>query len=113
MTQGMISIIENEKVKYKIVCGADGGNVEEIPEAELLKCHTPEELYNLAVRYECGGEACLVVSYLDQENRVQHYEKTDDLDHEWVPWYWDQFLNPNFNPRWARGICQHTRLVVI
>lgn len=111
-TQGMITILdETGKVKFKIICGSDGYNVEKIPKKKLLQATTPKDLYDLALEYECGCEESLVVSYVDDQNRVQHYHFADDLDHEYNPWYWDQFFIADFNPRWKLGSTDYHREV--
>jgi hypothetical protein len=109
-TQGMIVIKEDGKVKFKIIAGDNGFNIHNIPRAELIT-DSPTELYTVAQRHNVGCADCLIVSYLGDSNEVRHFHLDMNLDHESNPWYWDQFFNPDFNPRWKNGGVDHLRTI--
>jgi hypothetical protein len=111
-TQGLISIVKDEKVLYKIVVGCNGMKI-----ADLVKCiktlyQINKEkinayyLYRTTLNYNFGCKDCLVVfneSELETDNK--------NLFHGSFPLFLKTFNDPNFNPRWEYGTADYTEII--
>lgn len=105
MTQGVLSIVKDGKVRMKIIAGCDGGRVIGLATRirELGRVPTLDEAYQMAQRVRLGSTEDLVVM---NETDVK-FEGDEDLD----PRYRDTFDQPEFNPRWALGTADHVEIV--
>jgi hypothetical protein len=109
-TQGLISIVKDEKVLYKIVAGCNGMKI-----ADLVKCiktlyQIDKEkinayyLYHTALNYSFGCKDCLVVF---NESELETNEKEFALSVLFLK----TFNNPNFNPRWEYGTADYIEII--
>ena len=113
-TQGLVSIVDKDKVLYKIVAGCSGMKIE-----DLVKCIktlyqiNPDKinayyLYHTALNYSFGCKDCLVVF---NENELETDNK--ELFHGSFPLYLKTFDNPDFNPRWEYGTADYIEIIDI
>lgn len=99
-TQGLLSVVQNDEVKIKIVTASDGYYI------PLLKAWifdnpdaTHQEIYDKALSY-FGDD-----SFLLQTGPTEFFKEVSyQLDPRWEK----QFNNPNFNPRWDLGIAEYS-----
>lgn len=106
VTQGIVSIVQNNKTIIKAVAGCNGYNAKNLAEIiRFQKLSTAQEVYDAATRIGFGCEECLVVM---DENNILFSDKEDDL-----PYYRETFSKPRFNPRWECGIADHIQVVHI
>ncbi len=95
-TQGIISIVENNRTVIKIICGCNGYNAEKL--AEIIKNSKFEkiqDMYDIAIKNKFGCRDCLVV--MDSDNII--FKGDGDI----CPLYRKKFDDPSFNPRWNNG----------
>ena len=103
-TQGMVTIMTNDQVVAKVVVGCEGYNADAV--AEIIrkgKAYTAEELYEIARQEDFGCKLCRAI--------VTPNDILFKGEGEVNARYRDTFLLPEFNPRWACGVCE--RLVVV
>lgn len=109
-TQGIISIVKENKVIFKCVAGCNGYNASDT--ANALKKLNPKE-YDLKTIYD----VCLINNFgcahgcltVQSENDFMAFDKDDELPEL----YKEKFNDPNFNPRWKHGIAAHTEIIKI
>ena len=102
-TQAVVSVRQDCKVKYKIICGMNGNRAPEF--AKALKNALQEEesldldeIYDLASHYIGTGNDLVVMS----ENSEFHH-----CSERLTPRYRDTFHKATFNPRWEHGTADH------
>jgi len=107
-TQGILSIVRNNKVVAKIVAGSDGYNIPALAKS-LRKNPTvdPDELMERAREHGLSGNSLIVQSSPD--DWICDGEDTDELPEL----YRDKFFDPRFNPRWAAGTAEYMEIVEI
>jgi len=114
-TQGVLSIVKNGVVKYKIIVGCDGQWIEELkdkikglPFADM-SC---AELYQNAEDACFGCTDCRVV--MDDTGEFMGPESFVDM--EWPPEalesYTSTFSTSIHNPRWKRGTAEYVAVIV-
>jgi NAD(P)H-nitrite reductase large subunit len=95
ITQGLVTLTREGHAVLKAVCGCNGNSAEalarHIRERNLTSV---EEIYQAALMVEFGCPVCLVVF---TKNGVM------SAGGEIPPWYWKNFDEPDFNPRWDIG----------
>lgn len=105
MTNGIVSVVKDGNVLLKAVCGCDGYNAKSL--AHLLRIETEvpplDKVYDFAKSVGFGCNDCLVIQTIDDEL----YRGEGELH----PRYREKFNDPNFNPRWERGICGCVEIV--
>ena len=107
-TNGIISIIKNGKVLYKIIAGCDGYDAKE--GAKYLLINPPHSMKDAYLNSHMGCAACLIVQsedgfYCEGE---EIFEEPDGVDEQR---YRLTFQNKYFNPRWWIGACYYTYVV--
>ena len=111
-TQGLLSIVQNGKVKYKIVVGCDGMHIDDLVKCiNTLYMINKEKinayyLYHTALNYKFGCNDCLVVF-----NETELETNNKELFHGSFPLYLKTFNDPLFNPRWEYGTAEYTRIL--
>ena len=106
MTQGILTLTENGVVKIKTIVGCGGYNIEKLRKEILAKeLRSIEEIYEQALKSNCGCENCLVV----MDESVIKYKGGEELS----PRYRETFFKPKFNPRWEYGTAEYTEVVDI
>ena len=107
-TNGIISIVRDNKVVFKCIAGCDGYNAEKTVKA-LKKNgkYTLREIYKVCLdnNFGCKG-GCLVVQSADDFIGVDKEEGLSEL-------YENKFSDRNFNPRWERGTAAHVEIINI
>lgn len=105
-TQGLVTVMHDGKVIYKIVAGCNGYNASKL--AQSIRESWPlllPEIFNMASRLGFGSSRCRVVisrdavKYIGTEPLGVLYRATFDL--------------PEFNPRWEHGTVDHYELVEV
>jgi hypothetical protein len=111
-TQAVISIVEDGKVKFKLVAGCNGQITPKL--VKLIKKHntlakkckiteTLEDMLLLAQNEDFGCPDCLVV--MDSKRILgQEVENVGML-------YRETFDKPEFNPRWENGTADYVRVI--
>lgn len=105
-TQGLISVVADDKVLMKIVAGCDGMFGYRV--ATQLRAQWPvtaERAYEIAHEMQFGCRSCLVVLTKD--------EQFDDCDSVLSPRYRETFDDPQFNPRWDHGTADFVEVVQV
>jgi len=105
-TQGIVSVIVNNRVAVKAVAGSDGYNASILAEEiERKRVTSPEKIFALAKEVGFGSQDTLVVQSPD----VNLFDGDGDL----TGLYLDRskFLDPEFNPRWEQGTADYTKIV--
>lgn len=99
MTQGLLSLLENKKVKYKIISGCSGYNI-----YELMKTIRDEgfkdiiDLYEMSKDIGLGCKDCLVV--MSKDNII--YRGGEELHKRYKKTFNDKYFNPR---------CEHGGIV--
>ena len=110
-TQGLLTVMKNNEVVAKIICGCNGGNIKAIE--FLIKIeHTVDIgiLYKMAENVGFGCRACLVVM---DKDRVLFKGDEDEFGTLVGGLYRRTFDLPNFNPRWKEGMSDYMERVKI
>jgi hypothetical protein len=108
-TQGLVSVVQNDEVKFKVVAGSGGMNASKL--AKWLKNNqeaTPQEIYDKALELNFGHKSDLVLQHSPTD--VVANEDFGTID-DYPEWYRTKFHEPMFNPRWECGLCDHTHVV--
>lgn len=103
-TQGIVSVVREDQVIYKVIAGCNGMMAPKL--ADAIRKHTPEtlqEVHDLAIESAFGCYACLVS--LSKEASI--YKGDDELNQR----FFTTFLNPKYNPRWERGSADYVKIV--
>lgn len=104
-TQGIISIVKENKVIFKCVAGCNGMTATKTAnELKKLKEPTLEQVYDICLKNDFGCKDCLIVQ---SENT---YKGADDED-ELSELYKTKFQDAQFNPRWESGIASHVEVI--
>jgi len=104
-TQGIISIIKENKVIFKCVAGCNGMTATKTAnELKKLKEPTLEQVYEICLKNNFGCNDCLIVQ---SENT---YKSADDED-EISELYKTKFQDAQFNPRWEYGIASIVEVI--
>jgi len=110
-TQGIVSIVNKDKVLLKVVAGCDGYNAKKLITRLFNNWPvTPEEAYKAAQEEKFGCNACLFVITehsilgLNSSHELDNFERTEDADFDR---YRETFQKPRFNPRWAPGTADY------
>lgn len=112
-TQGIVSIIYNGKMLFKVVAGSDGYNAPKL--VDWAKAYdgvmAAEVFYKAAIQVGFGHKTDLVVQASDGSlifSDELSYEDFGGLYRDY-----SKFLDPRFNPRWEIGTADHVAIVVI
>lgn len=103
MTQGLVSVVENGKVVFKIVAGCNGYNAPAL--AKRLSENQPfniQKCLSYSREEDFGCEDCLVVM-----SDKEIISRAGEIG----PLYRETFCNPTFNPRWTHGTAGYTCVV--
>lgn len=104
-TNGIISVMKDNKVVFKCIAGCNGMTAETTAKAiKEIENPTLDNIYKTCLDYAFGCKECLVVQ---SETGHKFIDQEDDL-HEL---YIKKFTDPNFNPRWERGTAAHTEII--
>ena len=102
-TQGVISIVKNDKTLYKCVVGCNGMNASKT--AEIIREQKPKnikEVYSICSDNDFGCKDCLVVQSAD--NHLPEDIELGEL-------YYTEFEDSTFNPRWRHGTASRVEVV--
>lgn len=104
-TQGIISIVKENKVIFKCVAGCNGMNATKTAN-ELKKLKEPilEQVYDICLKNGFGCKDCLIVQ---SENTYKGADNEDDFPEL----YKTKFQDAQFNPRWECGIASHVEVI--
>lgn len=103
-TQGIISIMKNNRVFIKIICGCDGYNAKKLVDTiKNNKLENIQDIYNAAIKDKFGCKDCLVVMNTDNI----FFEGDGDIGQL----YREKFDDPSFNPRWENGTADYVIIV--
>jgi hypothetical protein len=110
-TQGLLSIVKNNQVHIKVICGWNGDCIPELK--EKISSLTPEQMTPEIVHQHAldivGGSDRLVTQYAT--------DKCIFEDKEFEPKqgdnYFKHFNDPTFNPRWDHGTSDYTEVIVL
>ncbi len=107
-TQGLVSIVKNREVIFKIVTGTDGYLSKSLVECikQTEKPLTVELLYDLALKIGFGYQDNLVVM---DRNTIKFAD--DDISNDSL--YRTTFQDPNFNPRWRYGTADYVEILYL
>jgi hypothetical protein len=105
-TQGIFSVIENSKVKFKVVTGNDGMLITDLKDWFSVNQHTDaDELYK-----KCK-------SIFGEDNLVVQLSKDTSIfqgTYQYLKGYYNKsFEDPIFNPRWSNGTADHIEVFEI
>lgn len=105
MTQGVLSVVQNGKVRLKVVAGCDGARVIGLAARirELGQLPTIEEVYAMACVIGLGSVQSLVVMN-ETEMKYEGDGQVGEL-------YRKTFNLPDFNPRWEQGMADYVEIV--
>lgn len=105
MTQGLVTIMKDGKVRMKIVAGGDGDRAAQLaaPIRALGRVPTLDEAYTLAEQVGFGSPGSLVVI---NETRYKFHG-----DGRLSKLYRSTFNRPRFNPRWHYGTADHIKVI--
>ena len=108
-TQGIVSVIMDDRVLFKVVAGCNGFNAPNLAEAiRKMKPTSIHRVHKMAKEHDCGCSACLVT--LDGHMTcIGLVDKMDDPNT--VMRYLNTFRYPRFNPRWTQGIADYVEVV--
>jgi len=103
-TQGIVSIVNGEKVVFKCVAGCNGMTATETAnKLKALTNPTLDEVYDVCLENDFGCDDCLVVQS-ETEHKDRDGEGLSQL-------YTDKFNDAEFNPRWESGIASHVEVI--
>ena len=112
-TQGLLTIMKDNKVKYKIIAGCNGFNIDKVKEKILMT--EPHILFSSselvisillhtgAILLNFGCKDCLVV-ISEYGGYYQFKEPLSSL-------YGETFNQPEFNPRWEYGTADYVEVL--
>lgn len=103
-TQGIVTVLSNEKVVMKIITGSNGYNAQSL--ATELKNQWPvniQEAYEVAISLHFGSSDSLVVMTMDSIE----YRGIGEIKEN----YRDTFNQAEFNPRWECGTADYVVLL--
>ncbi len=107
MTQGLVSFVTQKgDVLMKIVAGSNGMKAQSV--ADIIKDEwpvTPERAKEISEEEHFGSEDDLVIM-TDSQILAEDPASLGSL-------YAETFENPNFNPRWEKGILDHVVVVTV
>jgi hypothetical protein len=116
-TQGLVSIVSDNKVLMKIVCGCDGYNAPKLA-TELKRLSFPmdgKKAYHLARQFGFGCDKCLYIitetsifGKDEDDCEVKDLEQLGNFD---SPLYRSTFNKAKFNPRWKIGTADYTIVI--
>ncbi len=109
-TQGIVSILNNSEMFFKVVAGSNGFNASKV--VEWARTHkgvmTIEEVYNAAIKAKFGDPSDLIVQGSDGSHAYDG-DKIDGVDGLYRDY--SKFLDPNFNPRWEAGTADFVEVI--
>ena len=108
-TQGVVSLVSNQKVVLKVITGCDGDRAQQL--ADRLQNAWPmpaEAVHEVALEIGFGSEESLVV--MTGEEVCYHGDEGREALHSR---YRGTFQNPRFNPRWVVGTADHVVVINI
>jgi len=116
-TQGIVSIVDGDKVLLKVVAGCDGYNAKTLARRlfEMWPI-SPTAAYGLAEEVGFGCDHCrfVITEYsilgLNDTHQVRNVEEDKDED---FSLYRETFQKPRFNPRWPSGTADYIEVVYI
>jgi len=117
MTNGILSIMDGEKVIAKLVVGCDGQYMPEVA-SQINRSWTLADvdlhsILTLAKAHGVGCDDCrVVIGDLDGKPTVMMAEDFDFGDDDKTrERYFDTLQKPKFNPRWERGTAAYALVV--
>lgn len=112
MTEGIVNILKNGIMLYKIIIGCDGFNIEDL--AKDLQKDPPndgDEVYQRALQH-VGCPKCLIVQALEDAALVNYWALADEDDLSDSYYDFTIFNTPDANPR-SRGQKLHNTETVL
>lgn len=104
-TQGVISIVKDNKVLFKCVAGCNAMTAKKTARAlKKLENPTIDEVYLVCLKNNFGCNDCTVVQ---SETEYRQIDMEDGL----APLYIEKFNDPEFNPRWNRGTSSYVEII--
>lgn len=111
-TQGLLTLVRDNKVLAKVVAGCDGDLVVELAyKVRTTSCTTARELFKAAKELRLGGSSSLVV--IAKENGAFVIEDNADMGKKDAERYMDTFDKPRWNPRWDYGTADYVEVVEV
>jgi len=116
MTQGIVSILVNGEMKFKVITGHDGYNAKNLAAwlRKLDQCPSLGELGNQANACDFGAEHTRVILEAGErwnEPIIHCTDGMDECDNEGRQRYLDTFHVAQFNPRWKYGTADYVEVV--
>lgn len=103
-TQGILSVMIDDRVILKAVTGLDGYEMPAIGDEVVTKMVTKaQDLLNLCHEHGLGGDSLIV-----QSSPTEWIGGDSD---ELPEWYAAKFHDPRFNPRWRHGTADYIVVV--
>lgn len=104
-TQGLVTVVHQDRVVLKIIAGCGGMNASKVSRAirRLGRIPTLSEAYEMATNARFGESQCLVV--IGEE--CSKHNTGGRLSRR----YRNTFAQPRFNPRWKYGTAGHICIV--
>jgi len=110
MTQGLLTILKNGKVYYKVVCGCDGFEIPKLKRSvRKTSPRNIKELWERARKLSVGCDSCLVVI---SKSKMYFKGETDDWKRA-EPIYRTTYNQPDFNPRWDIGSADYMEKITL
>ena len=105
-TQGIVTIVRDEKVVMKFIAGCDGMSAGKLARALKKRGTVPKlsEAYNLSRELNFGSPKSLVVMGEKRSKFDRSIGRLPVL-------YRRTFSQPRFNPRWKDGTADHVKVV--
>lgn len=108
MTQGLLTVVKNNKVILKIIVGCEGYNIDMIERLVSIERNfsSPKIFYEMARNVGFGCDSCRVVLTKDKEYYSDEIDELSEL-------YRKTFNKPKFNPRRMAGTADCIRVLQI
>ena len=119
MTQGLVSLVVNGSVRYKIITGSDGYNAKSV--AAKIRNHIIEvgeipsisTLFNFVEECDFGGRERAIILDVDPSRmrKAIIHPGDSEFDDETRQRYLDTAYVAQFNPRWKYGTADYVEVV--
>lgn len=103
--QGIFSITENGKTKFKLICGCNGESVLVLKRILSQPIESAESLLELALSYSIGCELCTHV--MDDTKTINKRGECPDIPER----YRSTFDDPLWNPRYEDGEADYVAVI--
>jgi hypothetical protein len=119
MTQGIVSLIVNGGIRYKIIAAHDGDNAKNFAAGirehitKTGKIPSTQTLFDIVDRCTFGARETTVILEMDPSESIAPVIHSLDYDftEETRKRYLDTAYDPQFNPRWEIGLADHVEVV--